>query len=61
MNQSPFTIDKKPAWSEEDDKIMFSLIADLRAALDCCTHNMDNYYKERINWLKSLKERMKGE
>ena len=50
--------EQKPAWSEEDDKMLDDAIGAVGAADYYYTYND----KEEIkHWLKSLKERMKGE
>lgn len=50
--------EKKPTWSDEDDKTYYSLLADIRARQDSSTSTLEAYYNEQINWLKSLKERL---
>ena len=40
--------ERKPAWSEEDEK----MVKDIIAAIDAL------YYHGMVNWLKSLKERI---
>jgi hypothetical protein len=59
------------AWSEEDERICQCLIENQDEALDEVRNDkyghseiisdLKEMYYERINWLKSLKERMKGE
>lgn len=44
-------------WSEEDDRIYYNLLADLRIRQDGSTNALEAYCNEQIKWLKSLKER----
>ena len=48
----------KQEWSEEDDKIYYSLLADIRTRQDDSTSTLEAYYNEQIDWLKSLKDRV---
>lgn len=60
----PLTPDEciKPAeWSKEDERIYHSLLADIRASKNGSTNTLEAYYNEQIDWLKSLKKRLKGE
>ena len=48
--------EQKPAtWSKEDERILYSIIADIKATLSTCTNSLNDYHKEQITWLKSLK------
>ena len=51
-----------PAWSEEDEEMFDAVIADIQFTQKAHTHD-DNQvvYEREIDWLKSIKERMKGE
>lgn len=51
-------VEQKPAWSEEDDRIYYSILADIRTRQDGSTSTLEAYYNEKINWLKSLKEKI---
>ena len=64
--------EQKPAWSEEDERLCQCLIEDQKETLDKVRNNkyghseiisdLKEMYHERIDWLKSLKQRiMKGE
>ena len=60
--------EQKPAWSEDDERICRCLIKDQNDELDDvykdrCGHSeiisdLKKIYRERINWLKSLKDRI---
>ena len=60
----------KQEWSEEDERICQCLIKDQEESLDEVRNDkyghseiisdLKEMYRERINWLKSLKERIKG-
>ncbi len=61
---------KKPDWSEEDEKILKSIIinienlqfsGDMREKYHHIPNTSKNYYQIMVIWLKSLKEKMKGE
>lgn len=49
------------AWNDEDYKMINSLITDYEEAVKCSNDVWENVFKDKVNWLKSLKERMKGE
>ena len=51
-------IEQKSAWSKEDDRIYYSLLADIRTRQDGSTSTLEAYYNEQIDWLKSLKDRV---
>ena len=61
----------KQEWSDEDERICQCLIRDQKEALDNVRNDkyghseiisdLKEMYNERIDWLKSLKQRMKGE
>ena len=49
-------IEQKPAWSEEDEEMLLSVIADIKYLQISHTHEVDQVvYEEKIDWLKSLK------
>ena len=60
-------IEQNPAWSEEDERIRQCLIRDQEKALDDVRNDkyghseiisdLKEMYRERINWLKSIKDR----
>jgi hypothetical protein len=52
--------EQKQEWSEEDDRIYYSLLADIRTRQDSSTNTLEAYYNEQIDWLKSLKDRVGG-
>ena len=58
MAKSPQLGEQKPAWSEEDERIYYSLLADIRTRQDGSTSTLEAYYNEQIDWLKSLKDRV---
>ena len=59
--------EQKPTWSEEDERICQCLIRDQEKALDDVRNDkfghseiisdLKEMYRERINWLKSIKDR----
>ncbi len=59
--------EQKPVWSEEDERLCLCLIKDQKEALDEVRNDkyghseiisdMKEMYRERIDWLKSLKDR----
>ena len=59
----PLTPDEciKSAWNDEDERIYYSLLADIRTRQDGSTNTLEAYYNEQIDWLKSLKEKLKRE
>lgn len=50
----------KQEWSDEDDRIYYSLLADIRTRQDGGTSTLESYYNEQIEWIKSLKQRIIG-
>lgn len=62
--------EQKPVWSEEDERLQQCLIGDQEKCLeevknDKVGHSeiisdLKEMYRERIDWLKSIKERLKG-
>ena len=54
------SVEQKSAWSEEDEKMVNRCIFDFEYLVKHTTSYMERY-KEQVDWLKSLKERMKGE
>ena len=61
--------EQKPAWNEEDEKILRNLINNTEKTLFAIKQGerpdimsgFSGIYSDRLRWLKSLKERMKGE
>jgi len=52
---------QKPAWSEEDERIVTGIINDIQERLeDYPTEQLADIYFEEIKWLKSIKEIMGG-
>lgn len=57
----------KLAWSEEDEKMLNSIIEDVMPVGECPDYPTDEereYYYEgdrKVNWLKSIKDKLKGE
>ena len=53
--------EQKPDWSEEDKKMFVNVIDSITIA-DCCCDDMyvdaKKAYKEELDWLKSLKDRI---
>ena len=49
---------KSAKWSEEDDRIYYSLLADIKARQKDSTNTLEAHYNEQIDWLKSFKQRM---
>lgn len=52
--------EQKPAWSEEDEKLYTWCASAIQTRYNDGLFTMDEY-RETSLWLKSLKERMKGE
>lgn len=49
--------EKKPIeWSKEDERIYYSILADIRTKQEGSTSTLEAYYNEQISWLKSLKQ-----
>jgi len=60
--KTPTIIEQKPAWSEEDEEMFDAIIADIQFTQKAHTHEVNQVvYEREIDWLKSLKQRMKGE
>ena len=69
--KEPKKIEQKPTWSEEDERLCSCLIEEQEESLDNVRNDkyghseiisdLKEMYNERIDWLKSLKQRMKGE
>lgn len=59
--------EQKPTWSEEDEKILNSIIEDVMPIGECPDYPTDEereYYYEgdrKVEWLKSIKDKLKGE
>lgn len=52
----------KPTWSEEDGEMMDRIISDIEGLKERTEFPINiEAYDDEIDWLKSLKERMKGE
>lgn len=51
---------KSIEWSKEDERIYYSILADIRTKQDGSTSTLETYYNEQISWLKSLKQRIGG-
>jgi len=52
--------EQKPAWSEEDEKIIKGIIDDIQGRLeDYPIEQLAEIYFKEISWLKSLKERVR--
>ena len=47
--------EQKPAWSEEDDKMLHTIIADFKGFSHSNTSTLESHFNECITWLKSLK------
>ena len=56
-NSNPPSIDKKSDWSEEDDWIKTKII---KVLLGCETFLTSEETNECIDWIKSIKQRLKG-
>lgn len=69
QQHSQLKVEQKPAWSEEDEKILETLINDTEKILFAIKQEeipdimsgLSEIYIERLRWLKSLKERIKRE
>ncbi len=48
----------KSKWSEEDDKMLHTIIADFKGFKSTNTSTLESHFNECINWLKSIKQRM---
>jgi hypothetical protein len=51
----------KPAWSEEDEDTLKAIIKEIEANKAECPEYDEKVYDMFLSWLKSIKERMKGE
>ena len=49
--------EQKPAWSEEDERMLHTIIADFKGFIRHNTSTLESYFNVCIDWLKSLKER----
>lgn len=47
--------EKKPAWSEEDERILHTIIADFKGFIRDNTSTLESHFNECIDWLKSLR------
>lgn len=52
---------KSVEWSEEDDKVYYSIWGDIRTRQEESTSTLEAHYNEQVDWLNSLKQRIKGE
>lgn len=52
--------EKKPTWSEEDEKILKSVISSIRISRSSCEEDDDvrDLFDNEIDWLESLKDRV---
>lgn len=50
----------KQEWSDEDEKILHTIIADFKGFKHDNTSTLESHFNECINWLKSLKDRIGG-
>ena len=51
--------EKKPAaWSDEDEKMLHTIIADFKGFKHDNTSTLESHFTECISWLKSLKDRV---
>ena len=48
----------KPAWSEEDERMLHTIIADFKGFIRDNTSTLESHFNECIDWLKSLKQRI---
>lgn len=55
--------EQKSTWSEEDEKMLKSVISSIRISRSSCEEDDDvrDLFDNEIDWLEALKERMKGE
>ena len=49
-------VEQKPAWSEEDMKMVESIITDIKYCKKA--YNNNSYHENEIGWLKSIKDRI---
>lgn len=60
IQQKDYAEQKPTKWSEEDEKIIRRIIADIEQLQRYCKYDLGkSLYIEEIDWLKSLKERIK--
>ena len=50
--------EQKPAWSEEDERMLHTIIADFKGFIRDNTSTLESHFNECINWLKSLKQKI---
>ena len=51
--------EKKPTeWSEDDEKMLHTIIADFKGLKHDNTSTLESHFNECMDWLKSLKERI---
>jgi hypothetical protein len=49
--------EQKPAWSEEDERMLHTIIADFKGFIRDNTSTLESHFNECIDWLKSIKQR----
>lgn len=52
--------EKPTEWSEEDERMLHTIIADFKGFIRDNTSTIESHFNECINWLKSLKKRIGG-
>ena len=53
-------IEQNPTWSDEDEKMLNTIIADFKGFKHDNTSTLESHFTECIDWLKSLKDRIGG-
>lgn len=48
----------EPKWREEDDSMLYTIIADFKAFKHDNTSTLEPHFNDCITWLESLKQRM---
>jgi len=50
--------EKPTAWNEDDDKMLYTIIADFKGFIHNNTSTLESHFNECIDWLKSIKDRV---
>ena len=53
--------EQKSAWSEDDERMLHTIIADFKGFIRNNTSTLESHFNECIDWLKSIKNRVQPE
>lgn len=53
--------EQKSAWSEDDERMLHTIIADFKGFIRDNTSTLESHFNECIDWLKSIKNRVQPE